>query len=62
MWISSYVGVMGKKRANRLAGEAVQGDTEFAASVRPSDFRPLSRMLDNWQCSWSEGEMGRYTY
>jgi hypothetical protein len=25
-----------------LAGEAVQGGTEFAAPVRPSDFRPLS--------------------
>jgi hypothetical protein len=39
-------------------------DTEFAAPVRPSEFRPLSRvrMLDGWQCSWSEGRIGRYTY
>jgi hypothetical protein len=64
MWVPSHVGVMGNKRAERLAGEAVQGDTEFAAPVRPSDFRPVSevRMLDSWQCSWSEGGMGRYTY
>jgi hypothetical protein len=50
MWIPSHVGVMGNKRAERMAGEAVQGDTEFAASVRPSDFQPLSRvrMLDGW--------------
>jgi hypothetical protein len=64
MWIPSHVGVMGNERADRLASEAVQGDTEFAAPVRPFDFRPLSRgrMLDGWQCSWSEGGMDRYTY
>jgi hypothetical protein len=40
------------------------GGTEFAAPVRPFDFRPLSRarMLDSWQCGWSGGDMGRYTY
>jgi hypothetical protein len=61
--IPSHVGVMGNERSERLAGEVVQGDTEFAAPVRPSDFRPLSRvrMLDSWQCSWSEGRMGGYT-
>jgi hypothetical protein len=52
MWIPSHVaiGMMGNERADRWAGEAVQGDTEFAAPVRPSDFRPLSRvrMLDSW--------------
>jgi ribonuclease HI len=49
MWIPSHVGVMGNERADRLAGEAFQGDTEFAAPVRPSDFRPVSRvrMLDS---------------
>jgi hypothetical protein len=41
-WLGSYyvdipfhVGVMGNER---LVGEAVWGDTEFAAPVRPSDF------------------------
>jgi hypothetical protein len=55
MWIWSHVGVIGNERADRLAGEAVQDDTEFAAPLRPSDFQPLSRvrMLDGWQCSWS---------
>jgi hypothetical protein len=50
MWIQSHVGVMSSEQADRLAGEAVQGDTEFVAPVRPSDFRPLSRvrMLDGW--------------
>jgi hypothetical protein len=64
MCIPSDVGVMGNEQADRLAGEAIQGNTEFAAPVRLSDFRPLSRvrMLDGWQCSWSEDEMGRYTY
>jgi hypothetical protein len=64
MWIPSYVVVMGNERADRLAGQAVQGDMEFAVPVRPSDLRPLSRVrkLDSWQCSCSEGEMGRYTY
>jgi hypothetical protein len=64
MWIPFHVGVMGNEQADSLACEAVQGDTEFAAHVRPSDFRPLSRvrMLDSWQCSWSEGRMGGYTY
>jgi hypothetical protein len=40
-----------------MATETVQGDTEFAIPVQPSDFRPLSRvrMLDGWQCSWSDG-------
>jgi hypothetical protein len=64
MWIPFHVGVMGNKQWDRLAGEAVQGDMKFAARVRLSDFRTLSRvrMLDGWQCSWSEGGMGRYTY
>jgi hypothetical protein len=64
MWIPSHVCVMVNERADRLIGEAVQGDTEFAAPVHPSDFRPLSRvrMLDGWQCSWSKGGMGKYTY
>jgi hypothetical protein len=64
MWIPSNVVVMGNERADRLASEAVQGDVEFAAAVRPTDFRPLSRvrMLDNRQRSWSEGGMDRYTY
>jgi hypothetical protein len=54
MWIPSHVDVMMSiERADRLAGEVVQGDTDFAAPVRPSDFRLLSRvrMLDRWQCS-----------
>jgi ribonuclease HI len=53
IWIPSHVRVMGNERADRLATEAVQGDTEFATPVQPSDFRPLSRarMLDGWQCS-----------
>jgi hypothetical protein len=61
MWIPSHVGVMGNERADRLTGEAVQGDTEFAAPVRRYDLPPLSRvrMLDGWQCSWNEGGMGR---
>jgi hypothetical protein len=64
MWIPSHVGVMGNERADRLAGEAVQGGTEFAAPVRPSDFQPLSRarLLDGWHCGRSGGRMGRYTY
>jgi hypothetical protein len=33
--IPFHVGVMGNER---LVGEAVWGDTEFAAPVRPSDF------------------------
>jgi hypothetical protein len=41
IWIPSHVGVMGNERSDRLAGEAVQCDTEFAPPVRPSDFRPL---------------------
>jgi hypothetical protein len=51
MWIPSHLGVMGNERADCLADEAVQDDTEFAAPVRPSDFRPLSilRMLDDWR-------------
>jgi hypothetical protein len=50
MWIPSHVGVIG---ADRLATEAVQGDTKFAAPFQPCYFRPLSRvrMLDGWQCS-----------
>jgi hypothetical protein len=61
MWIPSHVGVMSNERANRLAGEVARGGTEFAAPVRPSDFRPLSvvGMLDGWQCDWSGGGMGR---
>jgi hypothetical protein len=53
MWIPSHVDMMSNERADYLAGEAVQGDMEFAAPVRPSEFRPLSRvsMLDSWQCS-----------
>jgi hypothetical protein len=31
--IPSHVGVMGNERADRLGGETVQGDTEFAAPV-----------------------------
>jgi hypothetical protein len=48
---------MSSERANHLAGEAVQGDTEFAAPVRPSDFRLVLRvrMLNGSHCSWSEG-------
>jgi hypothetical protein len=68
VWDSNYVDSVscrcdGNERMNRLASEAVQGDTEFVAFVWPSDFRPLSRvrMLDSWQCSWSEVGMGRYT-
>jgi hypothetical protein len=59
MWIPSHVGGMGNKRADRLAGEAVWGDTEIAAPVRPSDFRLVSRVR---MCIWSESGMGRYTY
>jgi hypothetical protein len=44
MGFISPVGVMGNERADRLAGKAVQGDMKFIASVRPSDFRPLSRV------------------
>jgi hypothetical protein len=33
MWIPSDLVVMGNERADRLAGEAVQGDVEFAAAV-----------------------------
>jgi hypothetical protein len=33
MWIPYHVGVMGNERAVRLGGQAVQGDTEFAAPV-----------------------------
>jgi hypothetical protein len=33
MLISSHVGVMGNKRVDNWAGEAVQGDTEFADPV-----------------------------
>jgi hypothetical protein len=64
MWIPPNVGVMDNERADRLASEAVQGDMWFAVHVRPSYFRPLSRvrMLDGWQCSWSKDGMGRYTY
>jgi hypothetical protein len=36
-----FLGVMSNERADRLAGEAVQGNTEFAAPVRSSDFQPL---------------------
>jgi hypothetical protein len=55
MWIPSNLGVMGNKRSDHLAGEAVQGDTEFAPPVRPSDLRPLSRvrmldMMSNHSC------------
>jgi hypothetical protein len=55
---------MGNERADRLAGEAAPGGTEFASPVQLFDFRPLSRarMLDGWQCGWSGGVMGRYTY
>jgi hypothetical protein len=64
MGFISPVGVMGNERADRLAGKAVQGDIEFAAPVRPSDFRPPSRVriLESWQCSWSDVRMGRYSY
>jgi hypothetical protein len=44
MCIPSHVGVMGNERTDRLAGKAVQGDTEFAAPIRPTDFPPLSRV------------------
>jgi hypothetical protein len=59
MWIPSHVVVMGNERADHLTDEAVQGDTEFAALIRPLS---RVRMLDGWQCSWSEGGMGKYTY
>jgi ribonuclease HI len=59
MWIPSHVGVMGNERADHLAGEAARGGTVFAAPVRPLS---RARMLDGWQCGWSGGDMGRYTY
>jgi hypothetical protein len=38
MWIQSHVSVRGNELVAHLAGEAVQGETEFAVPVRPSDF------------------------
>jgi hypothetical protein len=48
MWISSHVGVRGNKRADKLAGDAVENDIEWLAPVRPFDFLPLSgvRLLE----------------
>jgi hypothetical protein len=67
MWIPSHVGLMGNERAEWtiwLARQFRAIRSLLLLSVRPSDFRPLSRvrMLDGWQCSWSEGGMGRYIY
>jgi hypothetical protein len=59
---------MGNKRADRLASEEVQGNTEFAAPVRPSDFRPLPRVRTVREC-WTVGSVAEtrvgwvsYTY
>jgi hypothetical protein len=38
------VGVRGNKRADQLAGDAVENGIEWHAPVRPSDFLPLSRV------------------
>jgi hypothetical protein len=58
MWISSHVAVGGNKRADELAGDAVENDMEWNAPVRPSDFLPLSRvkLLEGWQIGWDGGE------
>jgi hypothetical protein len=61
VWDSYYVDSVSCRcdgqRSSGPFGEAVQGDTEFAAPVRSFVFEPLSRvgMLDGLQCSWSDG-------
>jgi hypothetical protein len=51
MWIPSHAEVMGNKRADQLAGDAVENGIEWHATVCPSDFLALTRtrLLEGWQ-------------
>jgi hypothetical protein len=62
MWIPSNSGVRVDERADQMAGDAVENDIEWNATVRLSDFLPLSkvRLLEGWQSSWDGRDMGRY--
>jgi hypothetical protein len=64
MWIPSHVGVGDNKRADQLAGDAVENDIEWHACVRLSDFLPFSRvrLLEGWWSGWDGSDMGRYAY
>jgi hypothetical protein len=62
MLIPSQVRVRGNKRANQLAGDAVENGIEWHAPVRPSDCLSLStvRLLEGWQRDCDGIDMGRY--
>jgi hypothetical protein len=56
------VGVRGNERADHLAEDAVENGIEWHATLRPSDFLPLSRvrLLESWQSGWDSSDMRRY--
>jgi hypothetical protein len=58
------VEVKGNKRADQLAGDAVQNGIEWHAPVQSSVFIPFSRvrLLEGWQSGWNGSNMGRYAY
>jgi hypothetical protein len=52
MWIPLHVGVWGNKRADQLAGDAVEHGIKLHAPVRPSDFVPLAGLVVILACGF----------